>query len=61
MEKLNLEIAKLQSKLADGSLYTKDPKAFTQATAALAKSEAELTAAEEQWLELEMLRQELES
>jgi ATP-binding cassette subfamily F protein uup len=61
MEKLSLEIAKLQSKLADGSLYTKDPKTFTQATAALAKSEAELTAAEEQWLELEMLRQDLES
>jgi ATP-binding cassette subfamily F protein uup len=61
MEKLSLEIAKLQSKLADGSLYTKDPQAFTLATAALAKSEAELTAAEENWLELEMLRQELES
>ncbi|MGZ9103733.1 MAG: ABC-F family ATP-binding cassette domain-containing protein [Rhodoplanes sp.] len=61
MEKLSLEIAKLQSKLADGSLYTKDPQAFTLATAALAKSEAELTAAEEHWLELEMLRQELES
>ncbi|MBY0224567.1 MAG: ATP-binding cassette domain-containing protein [Hyphomicrobium sp.] len=60
MEKLSLEIATLQSKLADASLYAKDPKAFTQATAALAKSEAELTAAEEQWLELEMLRQELE-
>jgi ATP-binding cassette subfamily F protein uup len=61
MEMLSLEIATLQTKLADGSLYAKDPKAFTQATSALAKSEAELTAAEEQWLELEMLRQELES
>jgi ATP-binding cassette subfamily F protein uup len=61
MEKLHLEIAKLQSKLADGSFYAKDPKAFTQATAALAKSEAELAASEEQWLALEMLRQDLES
>ena len=60
IDALTAEIAKLQSKLADGSLYAKDPKAFADATAALAKSQADLSAAEEQWLELEMLRQELE-
>jgi ABC transport system ATP-binding/permease protein len=60
MEKLSLEVSRLQSKLADGTLYSKDPKAFNDATAALAKSQAELVAAEEQWLELEMIRQELE-
>jgi ATP-binding cassette subfamily F protein uup len=61
IDALTTEIANLQSKLADGTLYTKDPKAFADTTAALAKSEAKLTAAEEQWLELEMLRQDLES
>jgi ABC transport system ATP-binding/permease protein len=60
MEKLSLEVSRLQSKLADGTLYSKDPKAFNDASAALAKSQAELVAAEEQWLELEMIRQELE-
>jgi ATP-binding cassette subfamily F protein uup len=60
IDALTTEIATLQSKLADGTLYSKDPKAFAETTAALAKSEAKLTAAEEQWLELEMLRQEIE-
>ena len=60
IDRLTADVAKLQSKLADGSLYTKDPKAFNDFTAALAKSQADLSAAEEQWLELEMLRQELE-
>ncbi len=61
MEKLSSEISRLQSRLADASLYTKDPKTFSQATAALARSQTELAAAEEQWLELEMQRQELDS
>ncbi len=60
IDRLTADVARLQSKLADGTLYTKDPKAFTDTTAALAKSQAALTAAEEQWLELEMLRQDLE-
>ncbi len=61
IDALSTDIAKLQAKLADGTLYTKDPKSFADTTAALAKSQADLAAAEEQWLELEMLRQEIES
>ena len=35
------------------------PKRFNDASALLAKTEAELAAAEDQWLELEMLREEI--
>jgi ATP-binding cassette subfamily F protein uup len=59
MTALEKEIGTLQAKLADPNLYTKDRKAFDQATAALAKAQAELTEAENRWLELEILREEL--
>ncbi|MGF1620446.1 MAG: ABC-F family ATP-binding cassette domain-containing protein [Rhodomicrobiaceae bacterium] len=61
MEKLQARIAGLQDKLDDPGLYTRDPKAFSAHTDALAKAQAELEAAEEEWLELEMLREEIES
>ena len=60
IETLTREAARLQAKLADPALYTKDPKAFAETTAKLTKAQSDLHAAEEQWLELEMLRQELE-
>jgi ATP-binding cassette subfamily F protein uup len=60
MARLNADIAKLQAQLADATLYAKDPRAFTAATTDLAKAQTDLAAAEEQWLELEMLREELE-
>ena len=61
MDKLHREIAALQNTLSDAGLYAKDPKTFEAATARLTTSEAELAAAEERWLELELLREELES
>ena len=60
MEKLQKEIGVLRNWLADPELYARDPKGFTQRTAALAEREAALAAAEEEWLRLEMLREELE-
>jgi ATP-binding cassette subfamily F protein uup len=60
MEKLTAEIAALDKTLADASLFTRDPAAFHKATTRAAKAHEELHAAEERWLELEMLRQELE-
>jgi ATP-binding cassette subfamily F protein uup len=60
IDKLTAEAARLQSTLADPNLYAKNPQAFAEATASLAKCQSELSDAEEQWLELEMLRQELE-
>ncbi|MBS7792089.1 ATP-binding cassette domain-containing protein [Roseococcus sp. SDR] len=60
MEKLQKEIGVLRNWLADPELYARDPKGFTQRTEALAEREAALAAAEEEWLRLEMLREELE-
>jgi len=61
MEKLQADIAKQQKLLDDPELYTRDRKAFDAASAAIAKAQAELDSAEEKWLELEMLREEIES
>jgi ATP-binding cassette subfamily F protein uup len=61
MAKLQAEIAKLQTQLDDPTLYTRDRKAFDATSAAMAKAHADLTTAEEQWLELEILREEIES
>ena len=60
MQALQADMAKLQKVLADPNLYTRDPKKFTATGTALAKLEADHATAEEQWLELEMLREELE-
>ncbi|MGY4309419.1 ATP-binding cassette subfamily F protein uup [Bradyrhizobium sp. USDA 4369] len=58
--KLQAEIAKQQKLLDDPALYTKDRKTFDAASLALATAQAEVTAAEDRWLELEMLREEIE-
>jgi ATP-binding cassette subfamily F protein uup len=60
MEKLQADIASLQKKLDDPQLYARDRKAFDTTSTALATAHAELHAAEEKWLELEMLREEIE-
>ena len=60
MAKLQAEIAKLQTQLDDPTLYTRDRKAFDAASAAMTKAHADLAAAEEQWLELEILREDIE-
>jgi ATP-binding cassette subfamily F protein uup len=59
IEKLTSEIAALQGKVGEANLYTRDPAAFSAATSRLGKAQAELATAESQWLELEMLREEL--
>ena len=46
--------------LADPALYTKDRPRFDKATDMLARAEADLASSEEQWLALEMLREEVE-
>ena len=42
---------------ADADLYARDPAKFTRASDALATRQAALTAAEEEWLRLEELRE----
>jgi ATP-binding cassette subfamily F protein uup len=60
MARLEKEIGVLQVELADESLYARDPDRFAQAASELAKRRAELTAAEDRWLEIEALREEIE-
>jgi ATP-binding cassette subfamily F protein uup len=56
---LQADIAALRKRLGDAGLYARDPAAFNTATAALGKAEAELAATEDEWLDLEMRRDEL--
>ncbi|MBX2805286.1 MAG: ATP-binding cassette domain-containing protein [Hyphomicrobiales bacterium] len=60
MDSLHAEVAVLQEKLSDAGLYSRDPKAFEAATAKLTDAQMALATAEEEWLELEMLREEIE-
>jgi ATP-binding cassette subfamily F protein uup len=57
---LQARIRELQQRLGDPGLYARDRAAFTQGSADLAARQAELSAAEHRWLELEILREELE-
>ncbi|MBN9023394.1 MAG: ATP-binding cassette domain-containing protein, partial [Rhizobiales bacterium] len=59
IEKLSAEIARLGAVLADSGLYARDPAAFAASGAALAKAEAERNRLEEEWLRIELLREEL--
>ena len=56
---LQAKVRALHDRLADPALYARDRQAFEEASAALAAAQAELTAAEEKWLELEILREEV--
>jgi ATP-binding cassette subfamily F protein uup len=58
--KLQAEIAKQRRHLDDPNLFQKDRKKFDQASDALAKAQSELQEAEDKWLELEVLREEIE-
>jgi ATP-binding cassette subfamily F protein uup len=60
MQRLRAEKTKLQALLADPHLYAEDPKRFAKASAAFTKTETDLADAEERWLELEILREEVE-
>ena len=57
---LQAEIVRLTAVLADPDLYARSPARFGDATQALAAAQDALAAAEEQWLTLEMLREEIE-
>ena len=60
MAGLHAEIVKQQQLLDDPDLYSKDRGKFDQASAALTKAQQALQQAEDRWLELEMLREEIE-
>ena len=57
--KLDAEIKTLNTALAAPNFYSKDPNGFATKSKALEAAEGKKATAEEQWLELEMLREEL--
>ena len=59
--RLETEIAGLGAKVADPSLFGRDVGGFNAATQRLGKAQGELVSAEEQWLELELRREQLET
>ena len=60
IEALQTKIAGLNAILADPDLYSRDPRRFDGTTQALDAARDELAAAEEKWLSLEMLREEID-
>lgn len=60
IDRLGVEIAKLEEFMADPELYAKSPAKFEKASLALSERQAALMQAEEDWLTLEALREEIE-
>ena len=60
MEMLQGVIDRHQATLAETDLFTRDPARFKTAADSLAQAEADLSMAEDRWLELEILRDEME-
>ncbi len=60
MNELRRDISALEAKLADAALHLRDPKGFNLATKNYAEKSRRMSAAEEEWLALEILREEVE-
>ena len=60
MAEIQVAIADLQSTLADPDMFARNPDKFDGAVKGLQVAQAELEAAEERWLELEMIREGIE-
>ncbi len=61
IEALQAEVARLKAALHDPTLYARDADAYSRLAADLQRTEAHLAHAEEEWLALEMLVEELEA
>ena len=60
MEEAGTKITGLEAKLADPALFTRDPAGFQKIARSLDDERTALSSMEEEWLELEMLREEIE-
>lgn len=60
VDSLTKKLEKLQAEMADPNLYAKNPDRFAKLSAEITRLTGERDSAEEQWLELEMLREEAE-
>ena len=58
---LQTSVRVLQTQLGDPDLYVRDRTTFSRVSDALTQAQAQLAAAEERWLELEILREDIES
>ena len=61
IEEIDAEVAAAETEMGDPALYTKNPDRFAELTAKTEKLRAEKDAAEERWLELAMLVEEMAS
>lgn len=61
MADLEAAIAKAEAVLADSALFTKDPQKFEANAAQLEAAKADLAKAEDEWLQLELLREAAEN
>jgi ATP-binding cassette subfamily F protein uup len=57
---LQERVGQLQQRLDDPHLYARDRAAFADISNSLAAAQVELASAEEKWLKLEILREEIE-
>ena len=60
ISKLRTKIVEIQEIISDPDFYSKEPEDFKKAAITLANSEMELASMEDQWLELELIREEIE-
>ncbi|MCF6198776.1 MAG: ABC transporter ATP-binding protein, partial [Hyphomicrobiaceae bacterium] len=60
MEEVNTRMQGLESRLEDPELYAKDPDRFEKTVQALSDAQSQHDDLEEEWLRLEMLREEVE-
>jgi ATP-binding cassette subfamily F protein uup len=60
IDKAHVKITALEARMADPAFYSRDPQGFAKAAAELDAARERLAAMEEEWLELEMLREEIE-
>jgi len=58
--RLEAEITALQKELADESLYARDPNRFAEAASRLSTLQSDLAAAEDRWIAVETLREDIE-
>lgn len=61
IERLGTRIAALESVMADPDLFTREPETFAKTVKELEAAQRKLAEKEEEWLELEMLREEIEA
>lgn len=57
MAELGTHIKQLEAQMADPDFYTRDPDGFTAATQSLETARSKLAACEDEWLELEMMKE----